>query len=426
MAITTNVPLPTFTTTGLQTSSEQAILAGVLADWQAAFASVGKTMNPSLTTLQGQLISSESYMVAAFQALLSQFIALVDPRTSFGIFQDAIGDIYFITRQAATFAVIDNVTVTGNLGQVLPAGLQATSPDGSIWLSANAVTCDSITGNASVDFVASVAGSAPVCAANALKIYQAYAGWNGLVNATPSVAGTDVESRTEFETRRGDSVAINSVGQPASVFGAVANVPGVTDAYIYNNGTGAPVVIGSTSYSVPAHSIYIGVAGSAAQSAIVQAINSRVDCGCGFATSAGLGTLIHGTYQDTVNYQPPYPTYPINYVVPAPTQCYVAVQVANLSTLPANYQVQVQNAIVAAFENGWVSGDGTINIPRARIGAQVVADQWAATVLALGNIVPVSFAIGLTSSPTALAITFGVDQLPQISTGNITVTAVTV
>jgi hypothetical protein len=421
----TNVPIPSFTPTGLQTYSEQQILAGVLQDFVQAFALQGKTLNPALATAQGQMSSSLSYMVAAFQAMMAQLIALVDPQTSYGVFQDAIGQIYFITRQAATYATIENATVTGVPGGSLPAGLQATSPDGNIWLSANAVACDPTTGNATVDFVAQVAGTGPVCAANSLRIYQAYNGWNGVVNASASASGTNVESRTEFETRRGESVAINSLGQPASVYGAVANVPGVTDAYVYNNGSNAAVNVGATSFPIPPHSILISVNGGTVP-AIAQAINSRVDCGCGFATVGGLGTLVTALFQDTVNYVAPYPTYPMYFVRPAPTQAYVAVQVANLPNLPANYQVLVQNAIVSAFQNGYVSPDGTISIPRARIGGQVIPAEWSAPILALGNIVPVALQIGFTASPTGEAITFGVDQLPEIAAGNIAVTAIAV
>lgn len=79
---TTSVPLPQFTPTGLVTASEQAILQGVLADYVAAFAATGKVLNTELTTPQGQLASSQAYMVAAFQAMLAQLIANVDQLTS--------------------------------------------------------------------------------------------------------------------------------------------------------------------------------------------------------------------------------------------------------------------------------------------------------------------------------------------------------
>ena len=120
MPATTSVPLPQFTPTGLVTASEQAILQGVLADYVAAFAATGKTLNTELTTPQGQLASSQAYMVAAFQAMLAQLIANVDPLTSSGSFQDALGRIYFLTRQQATYAY-----VVGTLGAVAGAHLRA-------------------------------------------------------------------------------------------------------------------------------------------------------------------------------------------------------------------------------------------------------------------------------------------------------------
>src|ERR1700739_5042364 len=101
---TTNVTLPQFTAAALVTPSEQQVLNGVLADWSAAFSSVGKVMNTQLATLQGQTISSTSFMVSAFFGALSQLIAQVDPATSTGAFQDALGRIYFLTRNLMTHA----------------------------------------------------------------------------------------------------------------------------------------------------------------------------------------------------------------------------------------------------------------------------------------------------------------------------------
>ena len=54
----TNVPAPTFGPTGFVAPAESAILAGVQADQQAAFAAAGIALNPSLTSAQGQLATS--------------------------------------------------------------------------------------------------------------------------------------------------------------------------------------------------------------------------------------------------------------------------------------------------------------------------------------------------------------------------------
>ena len=100
--MTTNVPQPQFTPTGLSVSDEQTIFAGVLADYVSAFALSGKALSTELTTPQGQLGTSQADIVSSWQAQFLQLIANVDPLTSSGSFQDALGRIYFLTRKPAT------------------------------------------------------------------------------------------------------------------------------------------------------------------------------------------------------------------------------------------------------------------------------------------------------------------------------------
>lgn len=422
--MTTNVPIPSFSPTGLVTYDEQTILAGVQQDWVSAFAINGKTLSTELTTPQGQLQQSQAYMVAAFQAQLAQLIANVDPMTSSGIYQDALGRIYFLTRQAATFATVA-ATVTGTVGATLPAGSQVKSSDGTIWASTAAAVYGA-GGTASVTFQSLIAGSIPAAGVNDLRIYQQVPNWVAVSNSVPSVPGTNTENRVEFETRRAASVQIGGVGQPANVRAAIANVTGVTDLYVYNNGGDTAVNYGTTNYPIPAHSIAIIVSGGA-NADIAAAINSKLDCGCGMSTAAGLGTLVTVNVQDTVNYVAPYPTYPVRFVRPATTQVYMTVNVANLSTLPANYVLQVQQALAAAFANGFTSTDGTISIPRARIGGQVVASEYAAPILALGNITPVTIFVGTSPAPSSgNSYTSGIDQQPVCPQLNITVNAISV
>lgn len=422
--MTTNVPIPTFTPTGLQTFDEQTILSGVQEDWVSAFALTGKTLNTELTTPQGQLQQSQAYMVAAFQAQLAQLIANVDPMTSSGVYQDALGRIYFLTRQAATFATVP-ATVTGTVGATLPAGSQVKSSDGTIWASTSAVVYGA-GGTAPVTFQSLVAGSVPAAGINDLKIYQQVPNWVAVSNSAPSSPGTDTENRVEFETRRADSVQIGGVGQAANVRAAIANVTGVTDLFVYNNGGDVAINYGTTNYPIPAHSIGISVTGGS-NADIAAAINSKLDCGCGMSTVGGLGTLVTVNVQDTVNYVAPYPTYPIRFIRPANTSVYITVNVANLSTLPANYIQQVQAAVAAAFANGFTSNDGTIVVPRARIGGQIIVAEFSAPILALGNITPVTLFIGTSPAPASGAsLTMGIDQQPVCPALNITVNAVSV
>ena len=94
----TFVPPPVFGTLGFQAPSGPAILAGVQADWAAAF---NAALNFNLNTPQGQLVSSEAAVIANVYALFTYFASQCDPAYAQGRNQDAIGRIYFLTRNPA-------------------------------------------------------------------------------------------------------------------------------------------------------------------------------------------------------------------------------------------------------------------------------------------------------------------------------------
>ena len=418
--MTTNVPQPQFTPTGLSVSDEQTIFAGVLADYVSAFALSGKALSTELTTPQGQLGTSQADIVSSWQAQFLQLIANVDPLTSSGSFQDALGRIYFLTRKPATYATV-TAQLGGVPGQTVPAGAQVKSSDGSLWASQAAVTFDS-TGAATAVFQALVAGATPVAGINDLSIYQQVPGWQTVANSAPSAPGQDVEGRAAFEQRRSESVQIGGQGTAQAVRAAIANVTNVTDVYVYNNGSDSAITAGATNYPIPAHSVAISVTGGADVD-IATAIQAKLDAGCGMSTSGTTSV----TLQDTVNYVAPYPQYVYRFVRATPTNVYMTVNVANLSTLPANYAALVQQKVAQAFLTGFTADDGSITISRARIGGQIVAAEFAAPVLAIGNITPVSLHIAFTSAPTSGdAVTMGIDQQPVCPALNITVNAVTV
>lgn len=422
--MTTNVPLPTFTDAGLTVPTEPEILSGIFADMVDAFALSGRALNTELTTPQGQLAQSQAYMLAQLNRGWLQLVNNVDPASASGAFQDALGRIYFLTRQPASYATVQ-ATVRGVVGTVLPAGAQARSSDGTIWLTTAAVTFGS-SGSATVLLRASTAGSAPSVGVNGLTIYQQRSGWEAISNDAPSTPGVNLESRQSFEARRAASVNIGGTGTAAAVRAAIANVTGVSDVYVYNNGSDTAITYGATDYPVPAHSIAITVAGGD-DTAVANAIHSKLDAGCGLPTSAGVGTLTEIVIEDSVNYVAPFPQYVIRFVRPLPVTVYVRVEVANLSTLPSTYVQDVQAAIASALTDGYSTPCGDIAVSRARIGGQIVAAEYGAAILALGNITPISIYVGTTPNPeSGQALTMGIDQLPVTSVLDVTVVAVDV
>src|SRR5208282_3165014 len=96
--MTTNVPSPSFGATGFQPASTPAILTGVEEDLNASFAT---TFDFNLNTPQGQLASSLAAIIANVQQLLAYYSTQTDPNYAEGRMQDAIGEIYGMTRNPA-------------------------------------------------------------------------------------------------------------------------------------------------------------------------------------------------------------------------------------------------------------------------------------------------------------------------------------
>src|ERR1043165_4853984 len=127
--MTTSVPTITFTPTGFETPSEEQILAGVLAVFNAAF---GGNMNLNLSTPQGQLAMALTQIIGANNDLLLALLNGVDPAYASGLMQDAIARIYFLTRKPAQSTAVE-CTITGLPGTVIPAFALALNDDGNTY-----------------------------------------------------------------------------------------------------------------------------------------------------------------------------------------------------------------------------------------------------------------------------------------------------
>jgi Baseplate J-like protein len=399
----TKIPLPTFGVTGLTIPAELAILAGVRADQQAAF---GGNLNPSLTTPQGQLAQS---LTAIIGDKNNQFLALansVDPAFASGRMQDAIGRIYYLTRIAAASTVV-TTTCMGKVGVIIPVGSKAVDQAGNIYLCTQTGTIPS-GGSINLTFSCVTTGaiSCPIGYLN--KIYQSITGWDSITNAAAGVAGNAVESRADFEFRRYQSVAINSNGTLAAILGAVLNVPGVLDAYAYQNNTSASITFNGQ--TLVANSIYIAAYGGNAQ-LIANAIYSKKSNGCAMNGSTSM------TVTDTGNglYVTPYPTYTILFQVPVAVPILFSILMQTNAGAPANATALIQNAVVQSFRG--VDGGA-----RARIGNTLFASRFYANIAALGAWAMIyEIKLGITTA-TLDSVLIPINQIPTVSNSNISVT----
>ena len=141
--MSTSVPVPTLGLTGFATQADSAILAGVIADIQAAF---GGALNlsagtpSSLTTPQGQLASSISAMISDCYSQFLQLASQTDPQYAQGAMQDAIGNIYFMQRIPASGTTV-SATILGLNSTAIAQGVAvAQDAAGNLYSCVNAAT----------------------------------------------------------------------------------------------------------------------------------------------------------------------------------------------------------------------------------------------------------------------------------------------
>lgn len=405
MALTSNVPKITFTQTGVVIPAESDVLAGVQSDINAAF---GGGLNPALETPQGQLASSQSAAIGYKNGEFAYFVNQVDPQYSSGKFQDGIGRIYFLNRKPATSTSV-MCTLTGSIGAVIPAGSFAQDTNGNTYAATGDITIG-LAGTANGEFQNVKTGPIPCASGTLTKVYQAVAGWDAITNSSAGVTGQDVESRADFEYRRKQSVALNGKGTAASIYGAVFDVDNVTDVYVTENPTSSTVTVGSTSYSMLPHSLYVGVVGGV-DSDIAKAIWNKKDIGCDYNGNTTV------TVTDDSGYNYPYPSYTVKFHRPDSLPIKFAVQIVNSPSLPTNIVALVKAAIVARF-NG---ADGS---SRERMGSLVLASRYYGPIAGISSSVSLLSVLIGTSTATLTQIQVGIDKAPTISESDITVTLV--
>lgn len=400
-----SVPKIQFTAAGLVIPAETDILAGVQADMNAAF---GGGLNPALETPQGQLASSQTAIIGDKNNEVALIVNQVDPQYAADRFQDAIGRIYFLTRKPATPTAV-TATLGGISGTVIPAGTFAQDTDGNTYALSGAATIGP-TGTVDADFQNIQTGPIPCAAGTLTSVYQAIPGWDTITNAADGTMGANVESRSDFEYRRKNSVALNGKGTPQAIYAEVFALADVLDVYVKDNPTNATVNTGSTNYPIVAHSIYVAVVGGT-DAEVAAAIWRKKDVGCDY--NGNTSAII----VDDSGYSYPQPTYTVKFERPAALPVLFAVSLVNDPSLPSDIVWRIKDAIIARF-NGT---DGTV---RERIGALILASRYYGAVVAVAsNVSLISVLIG-TVTATLSQITVGIDEKPTLSADDIAVTLV--
>lgn len=392
----THVPTPEFGPRGFVAPSEELILAGVIADIDEAF---GGGLNPSLSTPQGQLASSQAAIVGQVNDQFVNLTNQVDPAYAAGRMQDAIGRIYFIERQPSRPTTV-TATCVGSAGVVIPTGALARTSDGQTYACSSGGTIPA-GGSLELEFACTVDGPVPCAAGTLTQIFQAIAGWDSIDNAADGVLGRDVESRAEFEARRAQSVAKNAVGSLPALQGSVLEVPDVLDAYVTENASNFSATVGGV--QLAPNSLYVAAVGGD-DDLIAKAIWRKKSPGCAYN---GNTTIV--VEDDNPLYSPPFPSYSVTFQRPTALTVLFDVTIVDSAQVPADAVALIRAAIIAAF----AGADGG---QRARIGTTVFASRFYGAVQALGAWAEiVSIKVGSINTKSAVMIAAIADDVMTVT-----------
>lgn len=395
--MTTSVPNIQFTPQGLILPTEQEILNGVLDDIDRAF---GGGLNRNLETPQGQLATSLAAIIAEKNNTIARLVNSLDPDYSDGIMQDAIGKIYFIKRKGQINSTAE-CEFNGLPGVNIPKGFVVKDENENDWVLDEAV---SILENGTVIGRCTANGIYPAKAHSINRLSQSIIGLDRVTNPTEAVTGIERESRNDFAKRYENSVTINSLGMPATVYANVAKLEGVVSCYVIDNPKGETVRIGASNTALAPHSVYVAVLGGD-DKAIAEAIHRYAGNGCDYNGN----TIIQVTDE---RYLEPKPTYQVQFQRPVPIPIHVSVTVKRGAILEA--EQLIKQSILKEFDKN-----------RLKIGATIYAIGFIPDLVGkIGKEYLLDVKVGKNKTQLSDNVQIGIDQIPTLIESNIRVSVV--
>ena len=396
--------------TGLYPDEIATVRESVREDWIGAFRRDGlPDLNTEPETPAGQLIDAQTAAIVDKDNEVLFLANQFNPLTAQGVWQEALGKIYFLTRKGAEPSSV-TCLCSGLAGTVIPAGaLIRSSVDQSRWENTATVTIPDSGGQVNAIF-RSVESGVVAAAANTLtEIVSVTPGWDAVTNPTAAVVGRVAETQAEFEQRRYNSVAANSRGSVYSLYGALADLEGVLDCVVLENITNNPIV--EWGVTIPGHSVYISIVGGD-NAAIAEAIYRKKDAGCGTAGNTEV------TYQDdNLPWRPIY-TYKIER--PEPLRLGVRVTLRIVDDTLGNSEELIRAAIISNF-NG-LDGFGALRVSMAQT---IYASRFYCPVVKSGvwNLLSIELAALSNDAQTVWgdSVTVNADQVPTLEAADITV-----
>lgn len=402
------MPLLNFNPQVGMVAPDTAVLRDAVAsNWEQAFNTGDGTpvLDTEASTPAGQLVDAETTYLAQVNAELLYLFSQLNPRTAEGVWQDALGYIYFLTRKTAQPTTVV-VTCSGLQQTVIPVGAQMQDDDG-VRYECQQETVIPASGTVDVVFQALEAGPIECPAGTLSQIVTVIPGWDTGYNAAAGVVGRNRESQADFEARRFASVGKNSHGSVFSLQGALADLDGVLDCRVLENPTDSEIMLNGV--GIPAHSVAMCVYGGA-DADIAKTIYEKKDAGCGTTGNATVSHVATDFGNAVYDYQ---------IVRPTPTDVHIEVVVNRTQQTSATVEQDVIDAVIGDF----LGSDPNSGNTRVGLAQTVYASRFSVAVIKTAGVQDlVSISIGLGTGSMGAVIDIPGNIEPTISSSDITVT----
>lgn len=384
---------------GLQVPETDRILAFVQGEFKKVF---GNDINLDPSSPQGQLITSLAAMIATKNTELLKLANQFNPLTAQGLFQEAIGKIYFLDRKVAQPTIV-LCECKGLTGTVIPVNSIVESADGVRFYSSGERIIDE-TQNILVEFFCERSGEIQVQPHTVNRIITVVPGWDTVDNPNAGVTGRLKETQGEFERRRYASVAKNAHGTVAAIYGSLADIDGVVDLVVLENRTNDPIT--EAGVTIDGHSVYISVFGGKDED-IARAIYHKIDCGCGTTGTVNV-THIAKDFGNAVY------VYQINR--PAELPVYINVKIKKTESTLETVVDDIKKAVLANF-NGTDSASGV----RVKMGETLYASRFYCPILNENVQELLEIGVSLDNAAFSSSVFISADKFPTLSADNINV-----
>lgn len=392
------IPRIQFTNNGMVPPTRQELSNAL---WQMFRDAFGQDLNPDPRTPQGQLVTSLTAALVDNNDSMIELGNQFDPRYAVGVWQEALGAIYFISRQGETSSVA-MLSFIGLPGVVVPDEFIVIDDAGNEWAT-NGQSTIGAGGTGMVEAKCLTPGPIYAAPLTITTFKQTIEGLDRVENPAAAAPGREEESRVDFELRRAASVAKNAKNMNNAVYGAVANIQGVIDAFVIDNPTDNTIAVGETNYPMIRNSLLVSVVGGNNYE-IAKQILIKGGTGCSFVGNTDV------VYLDTESGNAFPPEYIVKFLRPTHVNTYFRVLVADITAVSFVAASAAKQSILNQFSSGE---------NRARIAGTVIASAFMCNIDRA--IRPIKIEVSTDGSTWEDYITFGVDQFPVTSLANISV-----